>query len=85
MEKFYNSLSPDELLEDSPSVGLPCVARYQADGIYYRAQIHNIKGQFAKVIFVDYGNEQYTPLKELKRIIPSFLQIPKLVSKFIEL
>ena len=83
VEELYSSLSPRELMEDKPSVGLPCVVQYNEDKRFYRSQILSIRDQVAKVLFVDYGNEQDTPLSELKRIIPRFMELPQLVSWFI--
>lgn len=80
LEEHYSALSNDELVEDSPSVGLPCVVRFKDDARFYRSQILSIRGQFAQVLFVDYGNEQETALKELKRIHPRFLKFPQLVN-----
>jgi tudor domain-containing protein 1/4/6/7 len=82
LEEYYMALSSDELVEDSPSVGLPCVVKFKDDSRFYRSQILSIRGQFASVLFVDYGNEQETALKELKRIHPRFLNFPQLV-KFV--
>jgi hypothetical protein len=80
LEEHYLALSSDELVEDSPCVGLPCVVKFKDDGRFYRSEILSIRGSFANVIFVDYGNEQETALKELKRIHPRFLKFPQLVS-----
>jgi len=82
MQTFYNSLSPDEMVEDCPRIGLPCVVQFKDDKQFYRSRIRSLDGQSAKVVFVDYGNEQDTPLKDLKRIVPSFLEIPQLVILF---
>ena len=49
------------------------------DQRFYRSQIIDIKGDVARVLFVDHGNEQDTPLQDLKRIVPDFLTFPKLV------
>lgn len=79
-EEFYSSLPPGELLENHPSVGLPCVARFIEDGRYYRSKILSICQEMAEVLFVDYGNQQDTPLSQLKRMIPPFMQCPQLVT-----
>ncbi|KAI9557952.1 hypothetical protein GHT06_014704 [Daphnia sinensis] len=78
LEKFYSSVSPDELVEDQPKVGLPCVARFTEDERYYRSRILTIQDGVAKVLFVDYGNDQDTPLSQLKRIVPRFMKFPQL-------
>lgn len=80
MEEFYSPLSNNELVESSPSVGQPCVVKFREDGRYYRSQIVCIRDKMANVLFVDYGNEQLTPLEELKRIHPRFMKCPQLAS-----
>jgi hypothetical protein len=82
LEKFYSSLSPNDLHEDQPSLGLPCVARFAEDGRYYRSQILSIVDDIADILFVDYGNQQKTPLPELKRITPCFMEFPQMVFLF---
>lgn len=78
LEQFYSSLSPNELLEDQPSVGLPCVARFVEAGRYHRSQILTIHDEVAEVLFVDCGMKQDTPLSQLKRIIARFMTFPQL-------
>lgn len=73
-------MSANELMETEPTVGSPCVVRFTEDQRYYRSQIIAIRDQIAEVLFVDYGNEQDTPLSELKRMIPRFMQFPQLVT-----
>ena len=79
LDKFYSSLSPNDLLEDKPSLGLPCVARFTEDSRYYRLQILSIQNEMAEILFVDYGNQQDTPLSQLKRITPRFMEFPQMV------
>jgi len=55
------------------------VARFTEDERYYRSKILSIVDQVAKVLFVDYGNEQETPISQLKRMVPRFMQCPQLV------
>ena len=84
LTEFYSSLTANELVETSPRVGLPCVVRYLEDELFYRSRIIAMDHQTATVLFVDFGNEQPgTPLSDLKRIIPRFLQIPQLVCLFL--
>jgi tudor domain-containing protein 1/4/6/7 len=82
LEKFYSSLSTNDLHEDQPSLGLPWVARFTDDGRYYRSQILSIVDDIADILFVDYGNQQKTPLSELKRITPCFMKLPRMVILF---
>ncbi|XP_057380096.1 tudor domain-containing protein 6-like [Daphnia carinata] len=78
LENFYSSLSPNELQEDQPTVGLPCVVRFIEDGRYHRSQVLAIHDEVAEILFVDYGTKQNTPLSQLKRIIPLFMTFPQL-------
>ena len=81
LNAFYAALSPNELVEDSPKVGLPCVVQFKDDCIFYRSKIVAIlPDKTAQILFVDYGNEQITPLKDIKRIVPKFMKLPQLVS-----
>lgn len=82
LEKFYPALSPDDLHEDLPRPGIPCVARFDENGRYYRAEIIRIVDGYADLKFVDYGNQQKTPLSELKRITPGFMELPQMVIQF---
>jgi hypothetical protein len=82
LEKFYSSLSTNDLHEDQPSLGLPWVARFTDDGRYYRSQILSIVDDIADILFVDYGNQQKTPLSRLKQITPGYVELPPVVSQF---
>jgi len=79
LEEFYSSLGKTTLQEADPRIGLPCVTRFSEDQRFYRAEIINIRGQTAEVVYVDYGNIEEAPLSELKRIVPYFSQFPRLV------
>ena len=77
---FYASLFDNELVEDRPKVGLPCVVKLEENGVFYRSLIVAIlPDQTAQILFVDNGKEQLTPLKDIKRILPEFMKIPQLV------
>ena len=62
-------------------MGLPCVARFTEDGRFYRSKILAIVDQVAKVLFVDYGNEQETPISQLRRMVTRFMQCRQLVTE----
>jgi hypothetical protein len=81
LEKFYSSLSREEMMEEQPSLGLPCVARFTEDDRFYRSEILTIRGEIAELLFVDFGNKQTTPLSQVKRMVPRFLGFPKLVRR----
>ena len=79
LEQFYSALLDDELVETEPRIGLPCVVRFKDDSKFYRSVITNINDQTADVLFVDFGNSQSTPLSEIRRIAPQFVEFPQLV------
>ena len=70
------------MVEDQPKAGMPCVVKFNEDGRFYRSRILSIRGQVAEILFVDYGNEQNTPIKDIKRIHPQLMKCPQLVSSF---
>ena len=67
------------MIETEPRVGLPCVVRYTDDNQFYRSEILELNESTAKVLFVDYGNTQETPLGELKQMTPKFMHLPMMV------
>ncbi|GFY41217.1 tudor domain-containing protein 1 [Trichonephila inaurata madagascariensis] len=67
--------SVPDILED-PCVSLPCVAKYNEDGAWYRAVISDIEGENIYVHFVDYGNSEVSSLKNLRPITPELIKIP---------
>lgn len=73
-----NKIAPtlSSLLE--PIVGLPCVGLFGSDNCWYRAEILSIDntGNQIKILFVDYGNVEIVPLKELRPILPKWLEFP---------
>ena len=55
------------------------MARFTEDSRYYRSQILSIQNEMAEILFVEYGNQQDTPLSQLKRITPRFMEFPQMV------
>jgi len=81
LHQSYASLSANELVEDSPKVGLPCVVRSEDNRKFYRSLITAILDKRrAKILFVDYGTEQETSLTDIKRMLPKYMKPPRLVS-----
>lgn len=52
---------------ESPKVGDFCVAKYPADGAYYRAQVTSVNKEGVEVIFIDFGN---TSIVDDLRVFP---------------
>ncbi|XP_046422936.1 maternal protein tudor isoform X1 [Neodiprion fabricii] len=63
----YASKAPP-LDEKTLQVGRPCCASYVEDKQWYRAQILNINGEQATVLYVDYGNQETVAVSTLRRI-----------------
>lgn len=75
---FLDELKPF-LANASP--GSACVVQYEEDNRWYRGKILQLDDppvtiQLATVLFVDYGNTQRSPLKQLKAIDEEFVQLP---------
>merc|ERR550519_978938 len=60
-----NSIYTDKK-EKTWAVGDLCVARWEEDQVWYNSKIIEIHGEKALVRFVDYGNEDFANLSQLK-------------------
>merc|ERR1719470_277211 len=40
------------------TAGLVCVAKWNEDGVWYRAKVDKVEGEVAEVTFIDYGNTE---------------------------
>ena len=61
-----------------PKVGHICAARFQVDGMFYRAEIQRVnENGLVDVVFVDYGNRETVKFTELRHIKSIFLTLPK--------
>ena len=70
----YNALSDTDLILDTPTVGMPCAAKFAEDNMWYRAEVL-ATGQEVKVQFVDYGNSQNIASSQLKSLKPEFMKL----------
>lgn len=52
----------------SPDVGTLCAAKSVDDAAYYRGQVHAVVNGLAKIFFVDFGNFNDIPLKDIKEL-----------------
>ncbi|XP_050294112.1 uncharacterized protein LOC126734498 isoform X2 [Anthonomus grandis grandis] len=62
-------------------VGMPCLAPFSEDNDWYRARITGIKTAdlgYVDVLFVDYGNSEAVPTKNLKAILPQHMELNQL-------
>jgi hypothetical protein len=65
-------------------VGMVCVAKYEKDNQWYRAQVRSFTAHDVDVYFVDHGNSQTCPATSIMQAEAAFIaQIPSSVSTFI--
>lgn len=57
--------------------GTPCLALYEVDRQWYRAQIISVKNDIIKVIYIDYGNEETVRSNSLKTITEDLVTVLK--------
>jgi hypothetical protein len=43
----------------APVAGLVCAAQFSGDGCWYRAEVSHTQGEYAAMLFVDYGNAEW--------------------------
>jgi len=62
-------------------VGLPCVAKFSADGKWYRATVVDLESSgLVTVLYVDYGNSESLPLDCICKLLQRFLTLPMQVN-----
>ena len=62
----------------SPSVNIPCCAKFSEDEAWYRAVVEKVEGERVGVRFVDFGNTDTVPAEELKQVPSKCMQVPPL-------
>uniref|UniRef100_A0A8C4NGZ3 Tudor domain-containing protein n=1 Tax=Eptatretus burgeri TaxID=7764 RepID=A0A8C4NGZ3_EPTBU len=69
-----------ELLTNSPRLGQPCVARYSADDLLYRAEVASLEPGSITVRYVDFGNFETLSHADIKlyELPSSLLAVPAL-------
>ena len=83
MQTYYDNSSNCTDI-DKPRLNDFCAARYSSDQVWCRAKILTVKDQKnsvntsygCKLIFVDYGNEEYKVSTELKCLTDEFSRLP---------
>lgn len=74
LDLFYKG-NPQYPALSSTNVGDFCATAFSDDETFYRAKVEEVKEGCAKVRFVDYGNDEVKPLKELKILDEQFAKI----------
>ncbi|XP_068233277.1 tudor domain-containing protein 1-like [Palaemon carinicauda] len=59
-----------------PRQGEMCLAKFSEDGLWYRAACIKPGLVSSHVVFVDYGNLEEVPMKDLRQITDVFLELP---------
>ncbi|XP_034265695.1 RING finger protein 17 [Pantherophis guttatus] len=78
VEEVYESEAGPDLQILCPTHGQPCVAKFEDDGVWYRAQVIGLPGhQEVEVKYVDYGNTAKINIKEMRKIKDEFLVLPE--------
>ncbi|XP_078488797.1 uncharacterized protein LOC100178786 isoform X2 [Ciona intestinalis] len=62
--------------EDKIKSGDTCVAYYLPDHLWYRAEIIKVDKNTAQVVYLDYGNLREVDVKDLRKLISPFDQLP---------
>ena len=61
----------------NPEVDMVCCAKYSEDGCWYRGIVQQIRGKRIRILFVDYGNEDWTTAESIRPIKKKFLTLPR--------
>ncbi|XP_070605861.1 RING finger protein 17 isoform X2 [Erythrolamprus reginae] len=78
VEEVYENEAGPDLQILCPTLGQPCVAKFEDDGVWYRAQVIGLPGhQEVEVKYVDYGNTARINIKEMRKIKDEFLVPPE--------
>ncbi|XP_072018279.1 RING finger protein 17-like [Amphiura filiformis] len=60
-----------------PQIGMICVAKFELDSQWYRAQIIGLPGkQLVELVYVDYGNLDTVHCSNLRKVTNQFLKLP---------
>lgn len=76
MDEHYNKLTSTQEDMTGLQPGDYCVAKYSEDDSWYRAKIIDSK---INVHYVDFGNGEQLSAKSIKRLVPTFAQLPEQV------
>ena len=72
MNEIYSKMKDSEEILLSLNTGIFCAARFSEDGVWYRVRIVSLEEATARVMFVDYGNEETVQASDLKSLRVQF-------------
>lgn len=75
MNEKFNAFSPTKSAIHQPEIGMPCVAKFSEDELWYRAEIFSFEDKKIDVRFIDYGNTETVDLACVKQIDKEFLMM----------
>ncbi|KAM4713099.1 tudor domain-containing 6 [Anableps anableps] len=64
-------INPDVLY-----LGMPCVALFADDQLWYRAEVVDKNDNELSVLFVDYGNKSQANITDIRAVPPALLEVP---------
>nr|XP_028582096.1 LOW QUALITY PROTEIN: RING finger protein 17 [Podarcis muralis] len=77
VEEVYKNDSRVGLEILCPVQGQPCIAKFEEDGVWYRAQVVGLPGhQEVEVKYVDFGNTAKINVQDMRKIKDEFLALP---------
>lgn len=77
LERYGKSENQSGAPSDVTSLfpGLPCVAQFAEDGMWYRASVIKVVEDKVEVSYVDFGNSEVVPLSAIRQEMP-FMEVP---------
>ena len=75
IDEYYAALGETEYCIEAPFVSSFCMATFSEDGGWYRARIMVISSTI-DVFYIDYGNTESLPVKNIKTLRPEFSALP---------
>uniref|UniRef100_A0A8D0C1J0 Ring finger protein 17 n=1 Tax=Salvator merianae TaxID=96440 RepID=A0A8D0C1J0_SALMN len=77
VEEVYRNDATAGLEIICPVQDQPCIAKFEDDGVWYRAQVIGLPGrQEVEVKYVDFGNTAKIRVEEMRKIKDEFLALP---------
>ena len=82
MMNVYTSKNGDQWLIGWPYVNMVCAARFSTDENWYRALVTDVSAdQVVSVLYIDFGNSEELPFREIRRLPDHLVRLPKQAMK----
>ncbi|ELU14575.1 hypothetical protein CAPTEDRAFT_226977 [Capitella teleta] len=76
LESVYTALGPSDMTLPEVDVHLVVCAKFSEDENWYRAQVLAVQGNKVHLQYVDYGNDEWLTLDQIKQLKRAFLELP---------